>query len=227
MCCCHSRGRKTEDREPVHRSSLAAAAPVGQRIVHRLSLDDRGVATLEGILVFALLVGVMLGCILLGQWGMQLQKSQMGARLLTFNAGDSALAQFGRAGDTAKQTVTVTPWDTITGIDTLPTSWLNTMFTSLTNDRSSGRVKGRQRGRLASPGRSLFDFSTASMAYFSTSAAGSNSWAGTAADAKSTFLAISYNVSLYQVDPQSIGAKPSIPHTFPVLESIFVFSGVR
>jgi len=183
------------------------------------------VATVEGILVFALLVGVLLGCILLGQWGMQMQNSQMGARLLAFDAGDVSLARFGRAGDTATRTLTVGTWDTLAS--SLPTTWLNTMFTSLTDDRSSGRVKGRQRGRLASPGRSLFDFSMTSMAYFSASAAGSNSWSGTAGAAESTFLGIAYQVSRYQVSPQSIGAKPSIPLTIPVLESIFVRSGVR
>jgi len=167
----------------------------------------------------------MLGCILLGQWGMQLQNSQMGARLLTFNAGDASLARFGRAGDSATHTVTPGTWDTLA--TSLPTTWLNTMFTSLSDDRSSGHVEGRQRGRLASPGRSLFDFSTASMAYFSTSSAGSNSWAGTAGAAESTFFGIAYYVSRHQVTPQSIGAKQSVPYTFPVLESIFVRSGVK
>jgi len=187
--------------------------------------DDRGVATVEGILVFALLVGVMLGCILLGQWGMQLQNSQLGARLLAFNAGDANLARFGRVGDTATQTLTAGTWDTLAA--SLPTTWLNTMFTSLTDDRSSGRVKGRQRGRLASPGRSLFDFSPASMSYFSTSAAGTNSWSGTAGAAESTFLGIAYHVGRYQVSPQSIGAKPSIPVAIPVVESIYARAGVR
>ncbi len=198
----------------------------GLRLFLRLALrDDRGVATVEGILVFALLVGVLLGCILLGQWGTQLQNSQMGARLLAFDAGDPDLARFGRAGDTATQTVTPGEWDTLaTG---LPTDWLNVMFTSLTDDRSAGRVKGRQRGRLASPGHSLFDFSAASMGYLSTSAAGTNSWAGTAASAESTFFGISFHVSRYQVSPQSINSKPSIPSTIPVVESIYARSGVR
>jgi hypothetical protein len=187
--------------------------------------DDRGIATVEGILVFALLVGVLLGCILLGQWGAQLQNSQMGARLLAFNAGDANLARFGRAGDTAIRTVTTAAWDTLAA--GLPTNWLNIMFTSLTDERSAGRVKGRQQGRLASQGGSLFDFATASMGYFSTSAAGSNSWAGTAGAAESTFLGIAYYVGRYRVSPQSIGAKPSIPLTIPVVESIFVRSGVR
>ena len=84
--------------------------------------------------------------------------------------------RFGRAGDTATRTVTAEAWDTLT--TGLPTTWLNVMFTSLTDDRSAGRVRGRQRGRLASPGRSLFDFSTATMGYVSTSAAGTNSGRG-------------------------------------------------
>jgi hypothetical protein len=220
MCCYRRRRPGTEDRGP--RTEARRPSSVFRLPSFR---DDRGVATVEGILVFALLVGVLLGCILLGQWGTQLQNSQMGARLLAFDAGDANLARFGRAGDTALRTVTTGSWDTLaTG---LPTNWLNVMFTSLTDDRSAGRVRGRQRGRLASPGPSLFDFASSSMGYFSTSAAGSNSWAGTAASAKSTFMGIAYYVGRYRVSPQSIGAKPSIPATTPVLESIYVRSGVR
>ena len=75
--------------------------------------DDRGVAMLEGILVFALLAGVLLGVMLLGQWGTRLQYSQMGARLLTFNAGDTSLAKFSRIGDSATQAFSTTTWDTL------------------------------------------------------------------------------------------------------------------
>jgi hypothetical protein len=65
------------------------------------------------------------------------------------------------------------------------------------------------------------------MGYFSTSAAGSNSWSGTAAAAKTTFMGIAYYVGRNRVSPQSITAKPSIPSTIPVLESIYARSGVR
>jgi hypothetical protein len=230
MCCYHRKVRTPKCERRTSESGVwrlafgvGRSGPCGT--VRRCLGDDRGVATVEGILVFALLVGVLLGCILLGQWGTQLQNSQMGARLLAFDAGDANLARFGRAGDTALRTVTTGSWDTLaTG---LPTNWLNVMFTSLTDDRSAGRVRGRQRGRLASQGPSLFDFASSSMGYFSTSAAGSNSWAGTAASAKSTFMGIAYYVGRYRVSPQSIGAKPSIPATTPVLESIYVRSGVR
>jgi len=227
MCCYRSRRPGTEDRGPRTGDRGSGFGVRRPSSVFRLPSfrDDRGIATVEGILVFALLVGVLLGCILLGQWGMQLQNSQMGARLLAFNAGDASLARFGRAGDTATRTVTTGAWDTLT--TGLPTNWLNIMFTSLTDDRSAGRVKGRQRGRLASQGHSLFDFASSSMGYFSTSAAGSNPWSGTAAGAESTFMGIAYYVGRHQVSPQSIGAKPSIPSTIPVLESIYARSGVR
>ncbi len=180
---------------------------------------------LEGILVFVMLAGVLLGCLLLGQWGTRLQNAQMGARLLAFNAGDENLARFGRAGDSATRTLTPGSWDTLA--TSLPTAWLNTMFTSLTDDRSSGRVKGTQRGRLADQGPSVVNFTRASVGYFSTSSAGSNSWLGTAVAAQNTFLGIAYYVGRYRVSPQSIGSKPTIPGAIPVVESIYARAGVR
>ena len=208
MCCYH---RFTK----VHRPSS---------IVHRLSSDDRGVAVLEGLLVFVLLAGVMLGVMLLGQWGTHLQNAQMGARLLTFNAGNATLAQFGRTGDSATQTFSTGTWDTLT--TGLPTSWLNTMFV-LPNDRYAGRVKGRQQGRLAGTTPSLFAFSRASVGYFSSSSAGTNPWGSTAATDRSTFMGIAYYVGRYRVTPQSIGSKQTIPAAIPVLESIYARVGGR
>jgi len=212
MCCYHSRGSKTGDR--------------GTKPVFRLPSfrDDRGVAMIEGILVFALLCGVLLGCILLGQWGTNLQKTQMGARLLTFDAGDISLAKFGRPGDSATQTFTTGGWDAYAG--TLPAGWLNTMFV-LPNDRYSGRVKGTQRGRLSSQGPSLFGFSPVSMGYFSSSAAASNSWASSTTGVRLTFLGIAYHVGRYRVTPEGLGSKPTIPAAIPVLESIYTRVGVR
>ena len=186
--------------------------------------DDRGVAAVEGILVFALLGGVLLGCILLGQWGTHLQNAQMGARLLAFNAGDSSLAKFGRPADTATQTFSTGSWDTLAG--TVPADWLNIMFV-LPNDRYSGRVKGTQAGRLPSQGQSLFSFSPASVGYFSGSSTASNPWGSSATDARSTFLGIAYYVGRYRVTPEGIGSKPTIPAAIPVLESIYTRIGVR
>jgi len=73
------------------------------------------VAVVEGILMVAMLTGVLLGCLLLGQWGINLQHTQMGARLLTFNSGDLTLAKFGRPGDSAVQTLTTGGWDAYAG----------------------------------------------------------------------------------------------------------------
>ena len=224
MCCCHRTAKDrrpgTGDRETRNEERLPSS-------VFRLPslLDDRGQAALEGILVFVLLAGVLLGVMLLGQWGTRLQYSQMGARLLAFNAGDLNLARFGRAGDTATRTLSTGSWDTLA--NSLPTVWLNTMFTSLTDDRSSGRVKGTQQGRLANQGPSVVNFSSASVGYFSTSSAGSNPWLGTAAAAQTTFLGIAYYVGRYRVNPQSIGSKPTIPSAIPVVESIYARAGVR
>ncbi len=215
----HNRGSETVDRGP----ETGARSPSS---VFRLRSfrDDRGVAALEGILVFALLAGVLLGCMLLGQWGIHLQNTQMGARLLTFNAGNTALAQFGRTGDSATQTFTTGGWDAYAG--TLPASWLNTMFV-LPNDRYSGRVKGTQRGRLSSPTPSMFTFSRASVGYYSSSSASSNSWVSSEAAARSTFYGIAYYVGRYRVTPQGIGSKPTIPAAIPVLETVYSRIGGR
>jgi len=182
------------------------------------------VASVEGILVVAMLAGVLLACVLLGQWGTHLQSAQMGARLLTFNAGDLSLAKFGRTGDTATQTFTTGSWSAYAG--TLPASWLNTMFV-LPNDRYAGRVKGTQRGRLPSQGQSMFSFSPTSVSYFSSSSASSNSWAATESLVRSTFYGIAYYVGRYRVAPAGIGSKPSIPAAIPVLETIYKRVGVR
>jgi hypothetical protein len=182
------------------------------------------VAALEGILVFALLAGVLLGCMLLGQWGTHMQNAQMGARLLAFDAGDNSLARFGRTGDTATQTYSTGSWDTLAG--TLPAGWLNTMFV-LPSDLFSGRVKGTQNGRLASQSNSLFAFSRASVGYYSTSSAATNSWAASAATVLTTFYGISYYVGRYQVTPQGIGSKPTIPTAIPVVETIYHRVGIR
>ena len=108
----------------------------------------------------------------------------------------------------------------------LPAGWLNTMFV-LPNDRFAGRVKGTQRGRGPSQDKSLFAFSPTSVGYFSSSSASSNSWAATESVVRSTFYGISYHVGRYRVAPQSIGSKPTIPSTIPVLESIYKRVGVR
>jgi hypothetical protein len=226
MCCYHNRGSETGDRGPKTGDRSPSSVSRLPSPVFRLPSfrDDRGLATVEGILVFALLVGVLLGCLLLGQWGIRLQNAQMGARLLTFNAGDASLAKFGRPADTATQTFSTGSWNAYAGA--LPSSWLNTMFV-LRNDRLAGRVKGTQRGRLQSPGGSLFEFSSASIGYFSNSSAASNSWADTTRAARSTFLGIAYYVGRYRVTPQSIGTKPTIPPAIPVLETIYSRIGGR
>jgi len=187
--------------------------------------DHRGVASIEGIVVLSLLGAVFLCCLLLAQWGVHVQSAQMGARLLAFNSGDANLARFGRSADTATQTFSTGRWDTLAS--SLPTNWLNTMFTTLTDDYYSGYVKGQQRGRLTNTGRSLFSFSSRSVGYFSSSAAALNPWSGTAASARSTFMGIAYYVGRYRVSAQSISSIPTIPATIPLLETIYSRVGGR
>jgi hypothetical protein len=214
MCCYHNRRPKT------------GCSPSS---VFRLPSfrDDRGQAALEGILVFAFLVAVLLGCMLLGQWGMHLQYAQMGARMLTFNASDEPLAKLGRPGNTATQTLSSSDWDTLSGVSALPTAWLNTMFVGLSNDRYAGRVAGTQHGRLAGQGPSMFDYAPASVGYHSGAAAATNPWADTTSDVRSMFMGIAYNVGRYRLDPQTISTKPTVPPAIAVLESIYARSGVR
>ena len=234
MCCYHRmakvRNAKSEVRSPdVWRLAFGVGLCRPCGTVRRCLRDDRGVAAIEGILVFVLLAGVLLGCMLLGQWGTHLQNAQMGARLLAFNAGDANLARFGRTGDSAVQTPTTVSWDTMAhSMPTGSTAWLNTMFV-LPNNRFSGRVKGTQRGRLSSPAPSLFAFSPRSMGYFSNSSAATNPWASSATDARSTFLGIAYYVGRNRVTALEMptGLKPTIPATIPVLESIYSRIGGR
>jgi len=219
MCCYHNRGSETGDRGP----KTGARGPSS---VFRLPSfrDDRGVATVEGILVIALLVGVLLACILLGQWGTHRQYAQMGARLLTFNAGDVSLAKLGRTGNTATQTLSTGNWNAYAG--TLPAGWLNTMFV-LPNDRYQGSVAGTQRGRGPGAGPSLFQYTSRSLGYSSASSAATNPWGSSATAARSTFLGIAYYVGFNRVTPQGLSTKPTIPAAIPVLESIYSRIGGR
>jgi hypothetical protein len=210
---------KTEVRSRnVSRSAVGISLHGPRRTARCCLHDDRGVATLEGLLVVVFLAGVLLGVVLLGQWGTHLQDSQMGARLLAFNAGDVSLAKFGRQGDQATQTFTSGSWDPYAGI--LPTAWLNMMFV-LPDDRFSGSVTGVQRGRLPSQSASLFDFSTAALGYHSGSSTASNPWADSGAAVQSKFLGIAYYVGRYRVTPQGLGTVPSIPPAIALIETIY------
>ncbi len=215
MCCYH---------RPMKARSVKGRR--GVRLSLRLGLrDDRGVAAVEGVLVVALLAGVLLGCMLLGQWGTHRQYAQMGARLLAFNAGNDSLAKFGRQADQATQTPSTGTWDTlVTGV---PTNWLNMMFVNLDNDRLSGDRKGTQQGRLPSQGPSMFDFSPASLGYSSGASAATNSWADSAANVELTFLGIAYWVGYHESTPEGLTTKPEITASgLPILDTIYARVGV-
>jgi len=221
MCCCHNRSSKTGDRGP----ETGARSP--SSVLRLLSFrDDRGAAAVEGILVFAMLAGVLLGCMLLGQWGTRLQYAQMGARLLTFDAGDDSLAKFGRLGDQASQTFTSdsVAWDSYFG--TLPVDWINTLFV-LHNDRYAGSVKGTQRGRLPSQGPNLFEFSPASLGYGSGASAASNAWFDTTSDVQLTFLRIAYWVAYNKSTPEGLNLIPEVPASgLDILDTVYARLGI-
>jgi len=190
--------------------------------------DDRGVATLEGIVVYAGLTAVLAGIILLGQWAVQLQNAQMGARLLAFNAGDQSLARFGRPtnqAETAFSRDSVT-WSSFSAFDGLPVSWFNTLFT-MHNDRRSGSVRGVQSGRLASKqSSSLFEFARATLGYSSGSAAACNAWDGSEAEVRSKFLSISYYVGRTRTHPQGLTSVPLVPSSIALIETVYARVGV-
>lgn len=220
MRCYHNRSSETGDRGP----ETGARSPSS---VFRLPSfrDDRGVAAMEGILVFALLAGVLLGCMLLGQWGTYLQSAQMGARLLAFNAGDSSLAKLGKSGNQPAQTFTSAKWDTLApGVNA---TWLNKMYT-LSNGDFLGNVTGTARGRLPSQGASVFDFASATMGYYANGwAAASDPWGMPESLAQSTFIRIAYDVGRTRVNPSALDstcARP-IPHGDTVLETIYGLVG--
>jgi hypothetical protein len=190
-----------------------------------LQLDDRGVAAIEGILVFALLVGVLLGCMLLGQWGTYLQSAQMGARLLAFNAGDNSLAKLGKPGNQPAQTFTSENWDTL--VPRVNATWLHNMYT-LSNGNFSGSVTGTALGRLPGQGSSMFDFAAATVGYYANGwAAASAPWGMPESLAQSTFIRIAYHVGRTRASPSdldSTSARP-IPHGDTVLETIYGLVG--
>lgn len=196
--------------------------------IGRCLRDDRGVAATEGLLVFLELVTVLLAVMLLGQWGIRLQYAQMGARLLTFNAGGLTLAKFGREGNQAETTFSrdSVTWSSYDAFDTLPVNWFNTLFV-LHNDYRSGRLKGTQRGRLARErGSSLIDFTLATLGYYSGSSVACNPWTGSEDDVRSKFLSISYHVGRFRVHPSGLDSVPRIPGSIPLLETVYTRVGV-
>jgi len=230
MCCYHNRGPATGDRRPATGNRGPETGVRSPSSVSRLPSfrDDRGVAALEGILVFAFLAGVLLGCMLLGQWGTHRQYAQMGARLLTFDAGTDSVARFERLGDQTSQTLSrdSVSWDTY--FEALAEAdWINVMFVDLHNDRLSGSRKGTQQGRLPSQGTSMFAFSPASMGYSSGASAATNSWADDTSNVGLTFLGIAYWVGYNEATPEGLDSIPRIPASgLPILDTIYARVGV-
>jgi hypothetical protein len=223
MCCYRSRRPGTGDRRPKTDGRCPS-------YVFSLSFfrDDRGVAMLEGIIVFAMLAGVLLGCMLLGQWGTHRQYAQMGARLRTFDAGTDSVARFQRLSDQTSQTLSrdSVTWGTYFSSSPVPVNWLDVFFV-LHNDRLSGSRRGTQRGRLPSQGRSMFDFSPASVGYHSDASAATNSWADTAENVQLTFLGIAYWAAYNEATPETLTTKPVIQASgLPILDTIYARVGV-
>lgn len=186
--------------------------------------DDRGVAALEGVLVFALLAGVFLACLLIAQWGTGVQTAQMGARLMAFDAGDVELARLGKPANQPAQQFASGNWDTL--VNSVTANWFGNMFT-LSNGDFSGSVTGTQHGRL--PGQaSLFAYAPATMGYHAYGwAAASNPWGMPESVVQSTFLRIAYHVGLTRAYPGELDSTCAreIPHGDTVLETIYRLLG--
>ena len=186
--------------------------------------DDRGVAALEGILVFALLAGVFLACLLLAQWGSSLQSAQMGARLMAFDAGDAELARLGKPSNVPAQQFTSENWDTL--VNSVTANWLGNMFT-LSNGDVSGSVTGTARGRAPGQG-SLFTYAPAALGYHANGwAAASDPWGMPESVVQSSFLRIAYHVGLTRANPGELDSTSAreIPHGDTVLETIYRLVG--
>ncbi len=220
--CCYPRKRQTPNARRRLRD-FGVRTPA-----FALLLDDRGVAMLEGIVLVALLASVLLGCMLLGQWGTHRQYAQMGARLRTFDAGTDSVARFQRLSDSTSQTLSrdSVTWGTYFSGSPVPVNWLDLFFV-LHNDRLSGSRQGIQQGRQPSTGPSLFDFSPRSLGYHSGASAATNSWADTAENVRLTFLGIAYWVGYNDTTPEGLGTKPQIPASgLPILDTIYARVGV-
>lgn len=189
--------------------------------------DDRGAAALEGIIVLAALVGVFFAVLLIGQWGSGVQRAQMGARLLAFDAGDVNLAKLGRASNQPVQTVSSTRWDTL--FNYVTADWLGGMF-ALSNDHFAGSVTGSQQGRQPGNSPSLFDYQPTTMNFNSRDwSAAANAWGMNESIVGLTFINISYYVGRYRVTPDGLDSTNAmtIPSTIPVLETIYARVGIR
>jgi len=231
MYCCHRtrKRRKVKGQRTKQRGKGKVQSPnvrLGLRLGLRLSLcDDRGVAALEGLIVFAILAGVFLAGLLLGQWGIGLQTAHMGARLLAFDAGDVELAKLGKPSNQPAQQFTGANWDTLAhGVNA---SWLSNMFT-LSNGDFSGSVTGSSRGHVPGQGVSLFEYAPKTMGYGASGwAAASDPWRMPESVVGSTFIRIAYRVGLTRVSPSALdstSARP-IPHGDTVLETIYGLVG--
>jgi hypothetical protein len=73
----------------------------------------------------------------------------------------------------------------------------------------------------------MFDFSSASMGYFSNASAASNPWADDPAEVYETFLGISYWVGYHQdTTMETLSSVPVIPASIEVAETIFGRLGI-
>ena len=196
-----------------------------RRVACGIRRDDRGAAALEGLLVFAVVAGVFLSCLLFAQWGSGLQTAHMGARLLAFDAGDIALARVGKQLNQPVQQIASESWDTLVNSGTA--DWLGGMFT-LSNRGVSGGVTGAARGKI--PGQaSLFSYAPSVLGYQADNwATAADQWAMSDSAVGSFFLHIAYYVGLFRSEPSSLdstSAEP-IPHGNAILDTIYRRTGV-
>jgi len=193
--------------------------------------DERGVATIEAIIVFVVLVGVFFTCLLLGRWGTGLQSAQMGARLLAFDAGDTALAKLGLSSRRPSQVFVTEDWDTLVDSLVSPAKahWLDNTF-SLANQLVTGSVTGTAQGRAPRQSGNLFSHPRTTLGYHARDwATSSNSWGMPESLVEDKFLLIWGNLVLSKTDTTGITAMEvtPIPQQLEIIETIFGRAGIR
>jgi len=188
-------------------------------------------AALEGIIVLAVLAGVFFGCLLLGRWATGIQSAHMGARLLTFGAGDTAFARLGSTSRVSTRDYATASWDTLVDahVDTAKARWLGSTFT-LTNQLVTGSVVGTAQGRVPGESPGLLSFARKTLGYRAGYwTAATNPWLMSKSSVQAYFLLMCGNVVLGQVDTSVIAtmAVNPIPQQVAILETVFGRVGIR
>jgi hypothetical protein len=191
--------------------------------------DDRGQAALEGLLAVAILVGLLLACFFLNQWGIRAQCARVGSRLLAFNAGDTVLAKLGVLSNKPVRQVASRNWDSLVKAVAANSTGdsVRKLFTLADSDVSSC-VTGTAQGKLPKQA-SLFAYAPTTMGFNAADwATASGQWRMIDSVVQAEFVHLGYYVGLYRTSPNALDSTcgRSIPHGNRVLDSIYVRAGV-